>query len=244
MKVEVFGNDYNAASNPDSKTTYTLKFAQKPAQLSNLIINGANQPTELTEGKAYITVRGEYDEAQLVATSTNPKATIEKSYDTATRIATITVNVKGQRQGTYFVKYAKEAEPIESKLVIGMGGFLGSPVQEVEITKVQNGTVDLQLLNFEMSLFGVIGDIFVTEIPYKEEADGTVKLYKKINDLKIFGLMGAAISGEGLPLELEGQINKDKSVTASLNITWNNNPIVVRVYPTAAASIDATGISV
>ena len=243
MKVEVFGNDYNAASNPDSKTTYTLKFAQKPAQLNNLTINGANQPTELTEGKAYITVRGEYDEAQLVATSTNPKATIEKSYDPPTRIATITVNVKGQPQGTYKVKYAKEAEPIESKLVIGMGGFLGSPVQEVEITKVQNGTVDLQLLNFEMSLFGVIGDIFVTEIPYKEEADGTVKLYKKINDLKIFGLMGAAISGEGLPLELEGQINKDKSVTASLNITWNNNPIVVRVYPTAAASIDATGIS-
>ena len=244
MKVEVFGNDYNAASNPDSKTTYTLKFAQKPAQLNNLTINGANQPTELTEGKAYITVRGEYDEAQLVATSTNPKATIEKSYDPPTRIATITVNVKGQPQGTYKVKYAKEAEPIESKLVIGMGGFLGSPVQGVEITKVQNGTVDLQLLNFEMSLFGLIGDIFVTEIPYKEEADGTVKLYKKINDLKIFGLMGDAISGEkGLPLELEGQINKDKSVTASLNITWNNNPIVVRVYPTAAASIDATGIS-
>ena len=243
MKVEVFGNDYNAASNPDSKTTYTLKFAQKPAQLSNLTINGANQPTELTEGMAYITVRGEYDEAQLVATSTNPKATIKKSYDIATRIATITVNAEGQPQGTYFVKYAKEAEPIESKLVIGMGNFLGSPVQGVEITKVQNGTVDLQLLNFEMSIFGVIGDIFVTEIPYKEEADGTVKLYKKINDLKIFGLMGAAISGEGLPLELEGQINKDKSVTASLNITWNNNPIVVRVYPTAATSIDATGIS-
>lgn len=244
MKVEVFGNDYNAASNPDSKTTYTLKFAQKPAQLSNLIINGANQPTELTEGKAYITVRGEYDEAQLVATSTIPKATINKSYDPPTRIATITVNADGQSQGTYLVKYAKEAEPIESKLVIGMmGNFLGSPVQGVEITKVQNGTVDLQLLNFEMSLFGLIGDIFVTEIPYKEEADGTVKLYKKINDLKIFGLMGAAISGKGLPLELEGQINKDKSVTASLKITWDNKPIVVRVYPTAAASIDATGIS-
>ena len=243
MKVEVFGNDYNAASNPDSKTTYTLKFAQKPAQLSNLTINGANQPTELTEGMAYITVRGEYDETQLVATSTNPKATIKKSYVAATRIATITVNAEGQPQGTYFVKYAKKAEPIESKLVIGMGNFLGSPVQEVEITKVQNGTVDLQLLNFTMSMFGVIGDIFVTEIPYKEEADGTVKLYKKINDLKIFGLMGAAISGEGLPLELEGQINKDKSVTASLNITWNGTPIVVRVYPTAAASIDATGIS-
>lgn len=244
MKVEVFGNDYNAASNPDSKTTYTLKFAQKPAQLSNLIINGANQPTELTEGKAYITVRGEYDEAQLVATSTIPKATINKSYDPPTRIATITVNADGQSQGTYLVKYAKEAEPIESKLVIGMmGNFLGSPVQGVEITKVQNGTVDLQLLNFEMSLFGLIGDIFVTEIPYKEEADGTVKLYKKINDLKIFGLMGAAISGKGLPLELEGQINKDKSVTASLKITWDDKPIVVRVYPTAAASIDATGIS-
>lgn len=245
MKVEVFGNDYNAASNPDSKTTYTLKFAQKPAQLSNLIINGANQPTELTEGKAYITVRGEYDEAQLVATSTIPKATINKSYDPPTRIATITVNADGQSQGTYLVKYAKEAEPIESKLVIGMmGNFLGSPVQGVEITKVQNGTVDLQLLNFKMPPFGLIGDIFVTEIPYKEEADGTVKLYKKINDLKIFGLMGAAISGkEGLPLELEGQINKDKSVTASLKITWDNKPIVVRVYPTAAASIDATGMS-
>lgn len=244
MKVEVFGNDYNAASNPDSKTTYTLKFAQKPAQLSNLIINGANQPTELTGDTAYITVRGEYDEAQLVATSTIPKATINKSYDPPTRIATITVNAEGQPQGTYLVKYAKEAEPIESKLVIGMmGNFLGSPVQGVEITKVQNGTVDLQLLNFEMSLFGLIGDIFVTEIPYKEEADGTVKLYKKINDLKIFGLMGAAISGKGLPLELEGQINKDKSVTASLKITWDNKPIVVRVYPTAAASIDATGIS-
>ena len=245
MKVEVFGNDYNAASNPDSKTTYTLKFAQKPAQLSNLIINGANQPTELTEGKAYITVRGEYDEAQLVATSTIPKATINKSYDPPTRIATITVNADGQSQGTYLVKYAKEAEPIESKLVIGMmGNFLGSPVQGVEITKVQNGTVDLQLLNFKMPPFGLIGDIFVTEIPYKEEADGTVKLYKKINDLKIFGLMGAAISGkEGLPLELEGQINKDKSVTASLKITWDNKPIVVRVYPTVAASIDATGMS-
>lgn len=245
MKVEVFGNDYNAASNPDSKTTYTLKFAQKPAQLSNLTINGANQPTELTEGMAYITVRGEYDEAQLVATSTNPKATIEKSYDTATRIATITVNAEGKSQGTYFVKYAKDAEPIESKLVIGMGDFLDSPVQGVEITKVQNGTVDLQLLNFEMPQFGLIGDIFVTEIPYKEEADGTVKLYKKINDLKISGSMGAIISGEkGLPLELEGQINKDKSVTASLKITWNEMfTIVVRVYPTAAASIDATGIS-
>lgn len=245
MTVDVLGNDFDEVANPESKTTYTLKFAQKPIQLGSLSVNGEALSTELTEGFAYITIRGEYDESKVIATATNPSVAVTKSYDADSRICTIQTTADGAPKGTYFIKFAKSAQAVPSQLVIGMGNFLDAPAQSVEITDVQNGKVDLQLLNFSLEMFGgLIGDIFVTDIPYAEQADGTVKLYKQIPNFYIFGLAGTGICAPtGLPLELNGQINKDKTITATINITWMGNHIIVKVYPVGTTSIDATGLT-
>lgn len=244
LTIEVQGNDF--AKNPNSKTTYTVQFAKPVSttgKLSSLNVNGEEV---LKADQFYYTVYGEYTDNSITWTAEDGDlAKVTSTYDANKRTATVEVNA-GQNTHTYFVKFAKKGTNYASKVLISLeGGFVGAPAQNVEITPLtENKTIDLQLMNF--SLDGgqsFIGDIFVENVPYATDAAGNIVLKKDLTDFKIFG-DGAQgiINDEITALNLNGTLT-DKKLNATITITWMGMPIVVKVTPSDAASIDATGIS-
>ena len=246
LTIEVQGNDYS--SNPNSKTTYTVKFAKAvptTGKLSSLKVNGAEV---LKADQFYYTVYGEHTDNSITWTAEDGDlAEVTSTYDENKRTATVVVNASqnGQNTHTYFVKFAKEGTNYASKVLISMaGGFVGAPAQNVEITPLtENKTIDLQLMNF--SLDGgqsFIGDIFVENVPYITDDAGNVVLKKELNQFAIFGDAAQDINAGITALNLNGTLT-DKKLNATITITWMGMPIVVKVTPSDATSIDATGIS-
>ena len=246
LTIEVQGNDF--AKNPNSKTTYTVQFAKPVSttgKLSSLKVNGAEV---LKADQFYYTVYGEHTDNSITWTAEDGDlAEVTSTYDENKRTATIVVNPRqnGQNTHTYFVKFAKEGTNYASKVLISMAGeFVGAPAQNVEITPLtENKTIDLQLMNF--SLDGgqsFIGDIFVENVPYITDDAGNVVLKKELNQFAIFGDAAQDINAGITALNLNGTLT-DKKLNATITITWMERPIVVKVTPSDAASIDATGIS-
>lgn len=244
LTIEVQGNDF--AKNPNSKTTYTVQFAKPVSttgKLSSLNVNGAEV---LKADQFYYTIYGEYTDNSITWTAEDGDlAKVTSTYDANKRTATVEVNA-GQNTHTYFVKFAKKGTNYASKVLISMaGGFVGAPAQNVEITPLtENKTIDLQLMNF--SLDGgqsFIGDIFVENVPYATDAAGNIVLKKDLTDFKIFGDGAQGMINDYITaLNLNGTL-ADKKLNATITITWMERPIVVKVTPSDAASIDATGIS-
>lgn len=247
LTIEVQGNDF--AKNPNSKTTYTVQFAKPVSttgKLSSLKVNGAEV---LKADQFYYTVYGDYTPQSITWTAEDGDlAEVTSTYDENKRTATVVVNPRqnGQNTHTYFVKFAKEGTNYASKVLISMaGGFVGAPAQNVEITPLtENKTIDLQLMNF--SLDGgqsFIGDIFVENVPYATDAAGNIILKKDLTDFKIFGDGAQGMINDYITaLNLNGTL-ADNKLNATITITWMEQPIVVKVTPSDAASIDATGIS-
>lgn len=243
LTIEVQGNDYS--SNPNSKTTYTVKFAKAvptTGKLSSLNVNGAEV---LKVDQFYYTVYGDYTPQSITWTAEDGDlAKVDSIYDGNKRTATVKVKA-GQNTNTYFVKFAKKGTNYASKVLISMAGeFVGAPAQNVEITPLtENKTIDLQLMNF--SLDGgqsFIGDIFVENVPYITDDAGNVVLKKELNQFAIFGDAAQDINAGITALNLNGTLT-DKKLNATITITWMGMPIVVKVTPSDATSIDATGIS-
>lgn len=245
VTIRVEANDHKPAT-PNFKE-YTLQFKQPTGRLSSLSFNNV-EIANFQNGQFFYTVRGAWTEGCLTYVAEDGASTsVSVDFIPDMNIAMVTVAPQTAIEKVYYVKFAKEATAVDSKLLISLNGeFLGAPVQGVEtsapVTTTAGQTIDLQLLNFTLEGMGLIGDIFVTDIPYQENADGTVTLSKE-QSIIIFGEMGLAISGEGLPLTLKGQINTDKSITADLTIIWNKTPIKVAVRSLATTSIDAKGVS-
>lgn len=243
LTIEVQGNDYS--SNPNSKTTYTVKFAKAvptTGKLSSLNVNGAEV---LKADQFYYTVYGDYTPQSITWTAEDGDlAKVDSIYDGNKRTATVKVKA-GQNTNTYFVKFVKKGTNYASKVLISMAGeFVGAPAQNVEITPLtENKTIDLQLMNF--SLDGgqsFIGDIFVENVPYITDDAGNVVLKKELNQFAIFGDAAQDINAGITALNLNGTLT-DKKLNATITITWMGMPIVVKVTPSDATSIDATGIS-
>ena len=243
LTIEVQGNDF--AKNPNSKTTYTVQFAKPVSttgKLSSLNVNGAEV---LKADQFYYTVYGEHTDNSITWTAEDGDlAKVTSTYDANKRTATVEVNA-GQNTHTYFVKFAKKGTNYASKVLISLaGGFVGAPAQNVEITPLtENKTIDLQLMNF--SLDGgqsFIGDIFVENVPYITDDAGNVVLEKELNQFAIFGDAAQDINAGITALNLNGTLT-DKKLNATITITWMGMPIVVKVTPSDAASIDATDIS-
>lgn len=233
LTLTVKGNDWKV--NPSNQHIYTIQF-KKPysGEISSISYNGTPIQNFTQGTNHYYSVVGEYTEGCITAITADEglKATI--TYDATTRIATISVPESGKNI-QYYVKFARETTSYESKLVISMNNnFLSAPAQSVGISAVNNGTVDLQLANFEF--YGnVLGDIYVHNIPI--DAEGNIA---KTDNIRIFGDAGNDLGD--LPLELNGQIVENE-LSCTLNITWSGMPIVVTVYPVSTSSIVATGIA-
>ncbi len=222
-----------------NSTTYELQFKMPVSytgKLSSISYNGT--PLEgFTENTHYYSLTADYTADCLTATASDEGLTPTISYDAESRIATISVPESGQNIN-YYVKFAKEATHYPSKLLIScdmLGGFLSAPVQEVGITKNEDGTIGFQLIGFEFQ--GVnMGDIYVDHITI--DSDGNI--YKE-DVIRIFGDAGANL--EDLSITLQGQL-KDGELKCDLDILWLSTiPIKVAVYPLTIPYVDTQGIS-
>ena len=170
------------------------------------------------------------------------KATVAESYDADKRILTIKVSAPGADDHTYYVKFAKVTTDYKGKMSIVMNmdeslDLLSAATSTVGITTPVDGKADFQLLGFELQGMGLIGDIFVTDVPYTEK-DGVVNLYKE-QTITIFGALGAEL-GE-LPVVLTGTL-KDGKLTANIGIAPVN--VTVDIVPLDATSLDLSSSAV
>lgn len=240
LQIIIRGNDYNLSKN---QTTYNIQFA-KPGTgaLTALAVNGT-AVEGFAKNSYYYTVTGDYAQNCITYTQEDGSAaTTNVSYDDATRIATITTTATiGGASKTYYVKFAKETTSYTGKMLIAMdGGLLAASDDPVGISAPMDGKVDFQLRNFTLEGVGTVGDVFVTDVPYVTNEDGSVDL-NKTQTITIFGQLGASL-GE-LPITLTGKV-KDGLLSATISIVWTEDliehPIEVKVYPYNSAAIDAS----
>ena len=232
LTVTVNGN--NISADATSKTVYTFQFKKMnyTGVLSALSVNGKNIET-FAEGRFHYTVVGDYTDGCVKATAKGADDAVATNYDPATRIYSIKVT-GGSKVNNYYVKFAKATTDYKGKMSIAMNhGWLSAATSTVGITTPVDGKADFQLLGFELQGMGLIGDIFVTDVPYTEE-NGVVNLYKA-QTITIFGDIGASL-GE-LPIVLKGTL-KDGKLTANIGITWGEYPITVDLVPLDATSLD------
>lgn len=235
LTVTVKGNDYDA--NPSSKTVYTFQFKKVvySGLLSGITVNGQSV-NNFDEANHYYTVVGDYTDNCVVATAKNDDFT-QESYDADTRICHISV-LGGSEEGKYYVKFAKATTDYKGKMTIAMeGSLLSAATSTVGITAPADGKADFQLLGFSLEGLGLIGDIFVTDVPYAEK-DGVVTLHKE-QTINIFGETGASLGD--LPVVLNGT-QKDGNLTANIDITWMNMPINVSLIPLNATCLDLSKV--
>ena len=219
---------------------YNIQFGiPGTGKLSSLTVNGT--AVELVADKYYYVVTGDYTTNGVsYVNEDGDKATTAESYDADKRIFTIKVSAPGADDHTYYVKFAKATTDYKGKMSIAMnGGWLSAATSTVGITAPVDGKADFQLLGFELQGMGLIGDIFVTDVPYTEK-NGVVNLYKE-QTITIFGDTGASL-GE-LPVVLKGTL-KDGKLTANIGITWMEMPITVDLVPLDATSLDLSSNAV
>ena len=220
---------------------YNIQFGVPgTGKLSSLTVNGTAVELEDNEdNKSYYVVTGDYTANSVsYVKEDGDKATVAESYDADKRILTIKVSAPGADDHTYYVKFAKVTTDYKGKMSIVMGGgLLSAATSTVGITAPVDGKADFQLLGFELQGMGLIGDIFVTDVPYTEK-DGVVNLYKE-QTITIFGALGAEL-GE-LPVVLTGTL-KDGKLTANIGIAPVN--VTVDIVPLDATSLDLSSSAV
>ena len=236
LTVTVNGN--NISDDATSKTVYTFQFKKMDytGVLSTLSVNGKNIET-FAEDSYYYTVVGDYTDGCVKTTAKGADDAVAPNYDAATRIYSINVT-GGSKTNTYFVKFAKAATDYKGKMsIVRESGLLSAATSTVGITAPVDGKADFQLLGFELQGMGLIGDIFVTDVPYTEK-DGVVNLYKE-QTITIFGALGADL-GE-LPVVLKGTL-KDGKLTANIGIAPVD--VTVDIVPLDATSLDLSSNAV
>lgn len=217
---------------------YNIQFGVPcTGKLSSLTVNGT--AVELVADKYYYVVTGDHTANSVsYVKEDGDKATAAESYDADKRISTIWVSAPGAKDHTYYVKFAKTTTDYKGKMSIAMGNnWLSAATSTVGITTPVDGKADFQLLGFELQDMGLIGDIFVTDVPYTEE-DGVVNLYKA-QTITIFGDMGALL--KELPVVLKGTL-KDGKLTANIGIAPVG--VTVDIVPLDATSLDLSSNAV
>ena len=247
MTLEVRGNDF--AANPESKTTYTLRFkAEAPApalELTSLTISG--MPFEALEaGKTAYTLPYVYNPGIVFKGTTNEGYTVGESvFDNKAKTHTVNVVDPAKNDTTSYVFSFTDA--VEDAAAGNYEGSLSVVLTaqddnsvptalsnaNIRITKNANGTINLAIDDFA---FGgmVVGDIFVSNVPMK---DGKIEKTRRTIlmtdfdeagnklDWSMGGMMGA------LPVEVSADLNTtDKRTSASIDIITAENPMLAMMF--------------
>lgn len=247
MTLEVRGNDF--AANPESKTTYTLRFkAEAPApalELTSLTISG--MPFEALEaGKTAYTLPYVYNPGIVFKGTTNEGYTVGESvFDNKAKTHTVNVVDPAKNDTTSYVFSFTDA--VEDAAAGNYEGSLSVVLTaqddnsvptalsnaNIRITKNANGTINLAIDDFA---FGgmVVGDIFVSNVPMK---DGKIEKTRRTILMTDFDEAGNKLEYSlgwmmgALPVEVSADLNTtDKRTSASIDIITAENPMLAMMF--------------
>lgn len=247
MTLEVRGNDF--AANPESKTTYTLRFkAEAPApalELTSLTISG--MPFEALEaGKTAYTLPYVYNPGIVFKGTTNEGYTVSESvFDNKAKTHTVNVVDPAKNDTTSYVFSFTDA--VEDAAAGNYEGALSVVLTaqdnnsvptalsnaNIRITKNANGTINLAIDDFA---FGgmVVGDIFVSNVPMK---DGKIEKTRRTILMTDFDEAGNKLDWSmgwmmgALPVEVSADLNTtDKRTSASIDIITAENPMLATMF--------------
>lgn len=193
------------------------------SELASLDYDGKNY---FQQGNTNYTIDALYDESKLTCTSNGRGATIEKSYDEASAVLTITVkgndfSVNSSNVHTYKVQFAKPQPVItsytNSLLVNAFGNYAEPTENTIDLIQEVDGSYSFALKNFVFS-GRPMGDIKIINLDRKEN-DGTVTYSAENQMVFIQGL------DSEVPVTLEAN-QKGKDLTADILITLSPGAIV------------------
>ena len=207
--------------------------------LSGLKVNGTD--IKLQDGVYEYNGVGSMAKGCVVATPTSQFATVAYSYDK--NVATVTVTANDGTSKEYKVVFPSAesiATSYKNQINVDFAGGVTSSANDVVISANSDNTINFKLNNFAFE-GEVVGDILVPNVQIAWNGD-KVHLTSEQNitiesetftDLK------------NMPMTLDADVDKDKNLTASLDITWNSQKIGVSVCKMPFDySIDGTALTI
>lgn len=178
------------------------------------------------QGNTNYTIDALYDESKLTCTSNGKGATIEKSYDEASAVLTITVkgndfSVNSSNVHTYKVQFAKPQPVVtsytNSLLVNAFGNYAEPTENTIDLIQEVDGSYSFALKNFVFSGLPM-GDIKIVDLNRKE--NGETVTYSAENQMVFIQGLDSEV-----PVTLEAN-QKGESLTADILITLAPEAVV------------------
>ena len=180
-----------------------------------------------------------YDATKLSYTLTGKGATAERSYNAQTGVLTLTVkgndwSVNNENQHVYTIQFkafdGDMAEAMVSNTRLINVNFLGKVSSSLNTVSLNNadGAVSFTMENFSFSMSGStipIGNVTLDNVVLSENADGSTHVTAYNEAL---ALLGGNIVAE---VTVTGDVTAEDSLTANVQIMWNNMPITAEVSP-------------
>lgn len=207
--------------------------------LSSLKVNGTD--IKLQDGVYEYNGVGSIAKDCVVATPTSQFATVAYSYDK--NVVTVTVTANDGTSKAYKVVFPNAesiATSYKNQINVDFAGGVTSSANDVVISANSDNTINFKLNNF---VFGgeVVGDILVPNVQIAWNGD-KVHLTSKQN----ITIESETFAGlKDMPMTLDADVDKDKNLTALLDIMWNSNKIGVSVCKMPFDySIDGTALTI
>lgn len=191
--------------------------------LSNLKVNGTD--IKLQDGVYEYNGVGSIAKGCVVATPTSQFATVAYSYDK--NVVTVTVTANDGKSKEYKVVFPSAegiATSYKNQINVDFGGSVTSSANDVVISANNDNTINFKLNNF-VFMGTVVGDILVPNVQIAWNGD---KVH--LTSTQNITIESEAFAGlKDMPMTLDADVDKDKNLTASLDITWNSQKIGVSV---------------
>lgn len=206
--------------------------------LSSLKVNGTD--IKLQDGVYEYNGVGSIAKDCVVATPTSQFATVAYSYDK--NVVTVTVTANDGTSKEYKVVFPNAesiATSYKNQINVDFDGVTSS-ANDVVISANDDNTINFKLNNFAF-MGMVVGDILVPNVQIAWNGD-KVHLTSKQNitiESETFPNL------KNMPMTLDADVDKDKNLTASLDIMWNSQKIGVSVCKMPFDySIDGTALTI
>lgn len=207
--------------------------------LSGLKVNGTD--IKLQDGVYEYNGVGSIAKDCVVATPTSQFATVAYSYDK--NVVTVTVTANDGTSKEYKVVFPSAesiATSYKNQINVDFAGSVTSSANDVVISANNDNTINFKLNNFAF-MGMVVGDILVPNVQIAWNGD-KVHLTSK-QDITIESETFPNL--KNMPMTLDADVDKDKNLTASLDIIWNSNKIGVSVCKMPFDySIDGTALTI
>ena len=207
--------------------------------LNSLKVNGTD--IKLQDGVYEYNGVGSIAKDCVVATPTSKFATVAYSYGKNEVTVTVTANDGTSKEYKVVFPNAESiATSYKNQINVDFAGGVTSSANDVVISANSDNTIIFKLNNF---VFGgeVVGDILVPNVQIAWNGD-KVHLTSKQN----ITIESETFTGlKNMPMTLDADVDKDKNLTASLDITWNSQKIGVSVCKMPFDySIDGTALTI